>query len=257
MFDYTRVVGQLPAGGDRRLCGIGAPPISLGAVAPEDLPLALAIHHRALPVGERVRVVFAPDVPRALRSRLLAGAGFITRGSAACRLRTLPDIVGPGMRVLVVGLNPSLFAADAGVAFARPGNRFWPAALRAGLVTRDRDPVHALVHHGVGFTDLVKRATVRASELSPGEYDAGVRRTRALVAWLRPRVVLFAGLTGYRSAVAPGAVAGFQTAQFGGVAAYVMPNPSGLNAHVRVDDLAAHLHAAASSADAIVVRQDR
>ena len=66
------------------------------------------------------------------------------------------------MRLLVVGLNPSLYSADVGVGYRRPGNRFWPAALGAGLVTRDRDPSHALRVHGVGMTDLVKRATSNA-----------------------------------------------------------------------------------------------
>ena len=80
----------------------------------------------------------------------------------ATRARTLPDTVGPGMRLLLVGLNPSEYAADAGAGFARPGNRFWPAALAAGLVTRTHDPFHALRVDGVGMTDLVKRATPRA-----------------------------------------------------------------------------------------------
>ena len=89
------------------------------------------------------------------------------------------------MRLLVCGLNPSVRAADAGVGLVTPGNRFWPAALAAGLVTRDRDPRHALLAHGVGMTDLVKRATPRAAELTRDEYRAGVERLGRLCAWLR------------------------------------------------------------------------
>ncbi|NLA35661.1 MAG: hypothetical protein GX868_08220, partial [Actinobacteria bacterium] len=74
------------------------------------------------------------------------------------RDRTLADLVGPDLRLLIVGLNPSLVAADCGVGFAGATNRFWPAAMDAGLVSVDRDPLHAFVHHGIGMSDLVKRA---------------------------------------------------------------------------------------------------
>jgi TDG/mug DNA glycosylase family protein len=162
----------------------------------------------------------------------------------ALRARTLPDFVGPDMRLLVCGLNPSVYAADAGVGFARPGNRFWPAALAAGLVSRDRDPVHALVEHSVGMTDLCKRATARADELAPDEYKQGSQRVERLVRWLRPRAVCFVGLAGWRAAIDRKAVAGEQPDGFGGVPAYVMPNPSGLNAHATPAVLADHLRAA-------------
>ena len=162
----------------------------------------------------------------------------------ARRARTLPDYVDAGMRLLLCGLNPSEYAADVGVGFARPGNRFWPAALAAGLVHRDRDPAHALVAHRVGMTDLVKRATPRADALTTAEYRTGVARVERLVEWLRPGAVCFVGLAGYRAAIARGAVAGPIRDGFGGVPAYLMPNPSGLNAHARVDDLADHLRAA-------------
>ncbi|MEY2447359.1 MAG: double-stranded uracil-DNA glycosylase [Acidimicrobiaceae bacterium] len=158
--------------------------------------------------------------------------------------RTLADVVGPGMRVLTCGLNPSLYAADAGVGFARPGNRFWPAAITAGLVTVDRDPWHALRHHGVGFTDLVKRATTAADQLTTGEYRAGLARVERLAAWLEPSVVAFVGLAGWRAAVDRKAVAGLQHRALGGRPVYVMPSSSGLNARSSVDSLAAHLRAA-------------
>jgi TDG/mug DNA glycosylase family protein len=170
-------------------------------------------------------------------------------GVRMTRARTLADTVAPGMRLLVCGLNPSLYAADAGIGFARPGNRFWPAALAAGMVTRDRDPTHALAHHGIGMTDLVKRATVGAAELSTAEYRSGTERVRNLVAWLQPRAVCFVGLAGWRAAVDRKAVAGVQPEGFGGRPAYVMPNPSGLNAHATPAILADHLRAAAALAD--------
>jgi TDG/mug DNA glycosylase family protein len=107
------------------------------------------------------------------------------------RARTLPDFVGPELRVLMVGLNPSEYAADAGVGFARPGNRFWPAALAAGLVSRDRDPRHALRHHHVGMTDLVKRATPGAATLRRAEYRDGLARVGRLVAWLVSRAPVY------------------------------------------------------------------
>jgi TDG/mug DNA glycosylase family protein len=162
----------------------------------------------------------------------------------ASRARTLPDYVDTGMRLLVCGLNPSVYAADRGVGFARPGNRFWPAALAAGVVTRDRDPRHALTEHNMGMTDLVKRATPRADQLTRDEYRAGVARLARLVRWLRPRVVCFVGLAGYRAAVDRRAQPGPLLEGFEGAAAYLMPNPSGVNAHVQVDDVAAHLRAA-------------
>jgi TDG/mug DNA glycosylase family protein len=166
----------------------------------------------------------------------------------AIRARTLPDVVGPGMRVLVCGLNPSLYAADAGVGFARPGNRFWPAAIAAELVSADRDPWHALRYHGIGFTDLVKRATVAAAELTTAEYRAGLARLERLASWLEPAVVAFVGLAGWRAAVDRAAVAGPQERTVGGRPVYVMPSSSGLNARSTIESLSEHLRAAAALA---------
>jgi TDG/mug DNA glycosylase family protein len=153
------------------------------------------------------------------------------------------------MRLVVCGLNPSVFSADAGHGFARPGNRFWPAALAAGLVSKGHDPRHALVHHGIGMTDLVKRATPRADDLTPDEYQAGVERVGRLVEWLRPGAVVMVGLAGWRAAVDRKATAGVQPEPFGGRPLYVMPSTSGLNAHSRLDDLTTHLRSAATLAD--------
>jgi TDG/mug DNA glycosylase family protein len=189
---------------------------------------------------------------------VLTGAGFTVQHVArdgddlvvtTSRARTLADTVGAGMRLLVCGLNPSVLSADVGVGFARPGNRFWPAAIAAGIASRPRDPTHALRHHRTGMTDLVKRATVAAAELTAAEYRDGVARVERLCGWARPRAVCFVGLAGWRSAVDRRAVAGVQPGRFGGAPAYVMPSTSGLNAHSRPADLASHLRAAAALAD--------
>jgi len=229
--------------------------IDVDAPDPALLPLALAGVHRRLAAGDAV-VLCLPVVARA--PALVAGAGFdVGRVEAqgggrqcvhATRARTLPDMVGPGMRVLVCGLNPSLVAADAGYGYAGPTNRFWPAAVAAGLVSRPGDPRHALGEHGTGMTDLVKRATPGAGVLSADEYRAGAERVSELVAWLCPALVLFVGLAGWRAAVDRHAAPGLQLRPFGGSPAYVMPSTSGLNAHSRIADLTAHMHAARAAA---------
>ncbi len=231
-----------------------------------ELPAALASLHRRLHVGDRAVVRVGAAVGRQRRIDMVEGAGFSRRrapardGGAGAGARdiaatwhlqrehSLADTVAPGMRLLLCGLNPSPYAADVGVGFARPGNRFWPAALSAGIVSRDRDPTHALEHHGIGMTDLAKRATARADQVTADEFRVGAQRVRRLVQWLEPGAVCFVGLAGYRIAVDPSAVAGEQQRRFGDAPTYVMPNPSGLNAHVRVADLAAHLCAAAALA---------
>ncbi|HZQ57265.1 MAG TPA: uracil-DNA glycosylase family protein [Acidimicrobiales bacterium] len=280
----ARVQGDVEAmatSGARVQGDVEAPPLRRGAlggawanqcyqhVRREHLPLALARLHDILRVGAPLWLSFAvpteDDFPGRLFERwsrpdlvrVLEGAGFVVAASpsgpdvvAATRALTLPDIVRPGMRVLVCGLNPSVYSAERGVAFARPGNRFWPAALAAGLVGRDRDPWDALASHGVGFTDLVKRATPQAAALRAEEYRAGVARVGWVAAFLRPRVVCIVGLAGWRAAVDRTAVAGPQPSGLGGAPVYLMPNPSGLNAHATIESLAAHLRAAAALADA-------
>jgi TDG/mug DNA glycosylase family protein len=246
------------------------------------VPMALADLHRALHPDAVVRLIFfggdgegrelfdADEFPGRFFSLwnrdqlhdVLVGAGFALerfdvraheKGSdinvLARRGRTLPDTVGPGMRLLVCGLNPSLYAADAGVGYARPNNRFWVAARAAGLVERDRDPGHALRIHGIGMTDIVKRATVAAAELTDAEYRDGFARVERLVAWLRPRSICFVGLAGWRAAVDRRAVPGVQDRALAGAPVYLMPSTSGLNAHARPDQLADHLRAAAGLGD--------
>jgi len=233
----------------------------------DHLPLALAELHRALPVGAPVSCSFIggpddvvtsdDDLPGRTFWRwsdealvdVFTGAGFADvrlagdqpRFVDAVRARTLPDTVGPGMRLLVCGLNPSLHAADAGVGFVTPSNRFWPAAIAAGLVTRPRDPWDALRSHGVGMTDLVKRATRRADELSAAEYRSGLERVERLCRRLQPDAVVCVGLAGWRAAVDRRAGVGLQDRTLGGRPVYVMPSTSGLNARTSLDDLVAHL----------------
>ncbi|HEX2064777.1 MAG TPA: mismatch-specific DNA-glycosylase [Acidimicrobiales bacterium] len=223
------------------------------------LPAVLARVHRATAPG--TEVVFdvrghVDDPDRRLGpypglQHLLMGAGFEPDRSAddgpvrAVRSRSLADTVGPDMRVLVCGLNPSEYAADRGVGYARPGNRFWPAALSAGLVTRSHDPRHALESHGVGMTDLVKRATTAANALTVEEYRRGAKRVEALAGWLRPGVVCFVGLEGWRAAVDRTVRPGLQSRRFGGRRAYVMPSTSGRNAHASLSELTGHLRAVA------------
>ncbi len=162
---------------------------------------------------------------------------------------TLADTVGANMRLLLCGLNPSPYSAEVGVGFGRPGNRFWPAALAAGIVERDRDPRHALANHGIGMTDIVKRPTRTAAALTADEYRTGLDRVRRLVEWLRPNAVCFIGLAGWRSAIDAKAVAGVQPDPLGPAPVYLMPSTSGLNAHSQLPDLADHLRAASQLAD--------
>ena len=167
--------------------------------------------------------------------------------AAGTRLRSLPDTVGPGMRVLVCGLNPSEYAADRGVGFARRSNRFWPCAVEAGLVSVPFDARLSLVRDGVGMTDLVKRATPASSALAAAEYRAGAARVERLVRWLRPRVVCFVGLEGWRAAVDRRAVAGWQQGGFGGRRAYLMPSTTGRNAGASRAALVDHLRTVVDS----------
>jgi TDG/mug DNA glycosylase family protein len=238
------------------------------------LPLALWDLHRVLAVGSPFEVqvlegeyegealpgdevggrFFAGWRPDRLVD-VVVGAGFeVEEGSLtvsgdevrlrAVRARTLADTVGTGMRLLVCGVNPSWYSADAGVGYARPGNRFWAAAMAAGIVTADRDAVSALVGHGVGLTDFVKRPTRTAAEVTSEEYRAGFARVERLVGWLRPGAVCFTGLSGWRDVVNAKAVAGVQAEGIGGRPAYVMPSTSGLNARTSLSELADHLRAA-------------
>jgi TDG/mug DNA glycosylase family protein len=232
--------------------GVADPP-SVYYVPPDPgMPGWLAGLQLALPVGTAVRcsgpVVGWPGGVPPL-PEIVAGAGFVVerarRTGGRCvvdarRDRTLPDFVGAGMRMLVCGLNPSLVAADAGFGYAGATNRFWTAIVAAGVVDHPRDPRSALDEDGVGMTDLVKRATPNADSLTAAEYAAGAERVRRLVEWLRPGVVVFVGLAGWRAAVDRRAAPGPQPSPFGGAPAYVMPSTSGRNARTPPAALIAH-----------------
>jgi len=160
---------------------------------------------------------------------------------------TIPDLVDDDVRLLFVGINPGLWTAATGTPFARPGNRFWPALVRAGILPRlpaftgplSADDRRMILAAGVGVTNLVARATARADELHRDELRAGAASLAERVAERRPRAVAVVGLTAYRQGFdRPKAVAGRQDESIATVPTWVLPNPSGLNAHDTVESLA-------------------
>jgi len=187
----------------------------------------------------------------ALARDLFEGAGF--RGISvdaeertwirARRAPGLPDLVRPSLRLLVVGLNPPPRAAATGIPFVGSNNRFWPAALAAGWVVRDRDPGDAL-RRGIGFTDLAKRVTVSSSAIRAPEYRHGIERVTRLVRAFRPRAVVFVGLEGFRRALDPRARPGVVRGGFAGRPAYLAPSTSGRNAATSLADLVRHFRRA-------------
>jgi double-stranded uracil-DNA glycosylase len=159
----------------------------------------------------------------------------------AAKDKTIPDLIGPDLKVLFSGINPSLYSAATGHHFARPGNRFWPTLHRSGFTDRQLHPSEqfGLPALGLGITNVVARATARADELSPAELVEGGATLAALVATWRPRVLAVLGVTAYRAAFArPKASVGLQPDRFGDTAVWVLPNPSGLNAHYQIAELA-------------------
>jgi double-stranded uracil-DNA glycosylase len=154
---------------------------------------------------------------------------------------TLSDVIAPGLRVLFCGINPGLYSALTGHHFARPGNRFWPALYAAGFTSRLLDPTEEreLLALGYGITNLAARATVAAAELTPAELVAGGHRLAEKVAHYQPRFVAFLGVGAYRTAFAqPQASYGRQPEPLHGAVLWVLPSPSGLNAHFKPADLA-------------------
>jgi TDG/mug DNA glycosylase family protein len=155
--------------------------------------------------------------------------------------KPVPDIVAPDLDVLFCGINPSLLSGELGQHFARPGNRFWPALHLAGLTPRRLAPAEAreLLHCDLGVTNLVDRPTRTAAELSREELRAGGAALAGLVGRYRPRLLAVLGIGAYRLAFErPGAGLGEQPERVGGVRTWVVPNPSGLNAHFQLPDLA-------------------
>ncbi len=164
------------------------------------------------------------------------------------RNTTVPDLVGPDPRLLFVGINPGLWTAATGTHFAHPGNRFYPALLRGGVIRRPIDPASGmddderqhLLDLGIGITNIAPRATGRASELTRDELRVGARDLVRRIAGWRPRVVAIAGITAYRVAFdKPRAQSGRQPETLSGAELWIVPNPSGLNAHETVTSLAA------------------
>jgi TDG/mug DNA glycosylase family protein len=160
---------------------------------------------------------------------------------ANARSRTLEDVIAPGLKVLFVGINPGLWSGATGFHFARPGNRFWKAIHLAGLTPTVLSPDHQreLLTYGLGVTNLVNRTTAVASELSKEELRSGALLLEAKIRRYRPAKVAFLGLSAYRLAFGkPEASVGRQDESVGGSETWVLPNPSGLNAHYQLPDLA-------------------
>jgi double-stranded uracil-DNA glycosylase len=154
----------------------------------------------------------------------------------------VPDIVRPGLRVWFCGINPGLRSAELGQHFARPGNRFWKVLHLSGFTDRLLAPSEqwSLLDFGLGVTNLVARPSAAAAELSRQELEAGAIELTAKVVELRPRWVAFVGMQAYRSAFRrPKAGVGRQPEAIGGRGIWVLPNPSGLQAHYQLPEMVA------------------
>lgn len=154
--------------------------------------------------------------------------------------QTLPDIIAPDLLVLFCGINPSLYSVAVGHHFARPGNRFWRSLHAAGFTDRCYSPQEdqTLLKLGYGLTNIVPHATARADELKPEELIEGQLQLMAKLHQYRPRVLAVLGVSAYRIAFnQPKAVVGEQPEQLHNTLIWVLPNPSGLNAHYQLNDL--------------------
>lgn len=159
---------------------------------------------------------------------------------AAARNQTLADLIAPGLRVLFVGINPSLYSAAVGHHFARPGNRFWPALHAGGFTTRLYSAFEGqlFLADGYGISNLVGRATAKADELDPEEFAAGATLLEAKVRRYKPLFVAFLGVSAYRTAFGrKDAAVGRQGETLHESAIWLLPSPSGLNAHYQLADL--------------------
>lgn len=153
---------------------------------------------------------------------------------AAAHGTTIPDVIGPDLRVLFCGINPGLWSAAVGKHFARPGNRFWPALYASGFTPRLFSPYEQdeLLDLGLGISNVVARGTARADELTPDEFRDGGHILAAKVARYRPKWVAVLGIGAYRTAFErKRATIGPQQETLSGSRVWVLPNPSGLNAH--------------------------
>jgi TDG/mug DNA glycosylase family protein len=169
-------------------------------------------------------------LPRPTAAELAAAAG-----------RTIPDVTAVGLRVLFCGINPGLYSAATGHHFARPGNRFWPALHRSGFTDRQLDPADQdeLLALGLGITNIAARATARADELATAELIEGGQILTAKLEVLRPRWLAVLGVTAYRTAFADRlASVGPAGRTIAATSLWILPNPSGLNAHWSAAQLA-------------------
>ncbi|CAM2942011.1 G/U mismatch-specific uracil-DNA glycosylase [Williamsia muralis] len=190
--------------------------------------------------------------------------GFTRAELESYRDAVVPDLIGPDCKLLFVGINPGLWTAATGAHFARRGNRFYPALWRAGIVDRlidasagmSDDDRALLLDRGIGITNVVPRASARADELTTEELVEGGRKLIETVTRVHPKVIAVAGITAYRTAFGDRkATAGRQDRTIGDTVVWVVPNPSGLNAHHTVDTLAEAYRAAAVEAG--VVQESR
>ena len=171
-----------------------------------------------------------PRIHKPSKEEILAAAG-----------KSVRDVIAPQLSVLFCGINPGLYTAAVGYHFARPGNRFWPALYASGFTKRLLAPheEHELLADGYGITNVVRRATATAEELSAEEYVEGGRRLASKVRRYRPMFLAVLGVGAYRTAFArPKAKLGLQPESIGKTSVWVLPNPSGLNAHYQPKDLA-------------------
>ena len=161
----------------------------------------------------------------------------------AAKDKTVRDVIGPELRVLFCGINPGLYSGATGHHFARPGNRFWPTLHQSRFTPRLLAPAEEreLLTLGYGITNLVRRATATADELAPEELMAGRKALERKVKRYKPRIVAVLGVGAYRMAFQePKATLGLQTKSIANAVLWVLPNPSGLNAHYQLADLVAH-----------------
>jgi double-stranded uracil-DNA glycosylase len=165
--------------------------------------------------------------------------------------RTIPDVLGWGLRVVFVGINPGLYSAAVGHHFARPGNRFWRALHGADFTERRLDPSQdvELPRFGLGITNLVARASASAADVSTDELRAGAAALAEKVRRFEPAFVAVLGFGAYRAAFGrPNALAGSQPDRLGPSVVWLLPNPSGLNAHHQLPALVTAFAALRSAA---------
>lgn len=161
---------------------------------------------------------------------------------AAAAGKTVPDIIAPALEVLFCGINPGLYSGATGHHFARPGNRFWPALYASGFTREQLQPAQEelLLEEGIGITNFVERASRTAAELTVEELRKGGQRLEEKVRHYKPAVLAIVGITAYRTAFQkPKASLGLQADKIGRTRIWVLPNPSGLNAHYTPAGLAA------------------